>query len=318
MKPSDFTIRIPEPCHEDWSAMQPDVKGKFCNSCHKSVHDFTTKTDIEIHNILLENKGQQVCGHFKKTQVNRPLNIRIDLNELPKNMSITKLFAIALFVVFGTILFSCTNDKGEKISSIELTKPLNEQENRIMGDISFVPPAMMIDSGMSITVDIQAIEPSYYLQNHIAGGIGYNDIIVLEKDSIRLPEPTDSVEHVEHMLGMMAYEPVDSIPVNDSINNATKKTTQEQAIKTSAIFTVYPNPTTGEFTIKYDVLKRADIHISILDINGARIKEVVAISQQHEGQYYVAVNLNELSNGIYIVKLLNNSELKTERLVIAR
>ena len=317
MKTSDFTIRIPQPCHEDWSAMQPDAKGKFCNSCQKSVHDFTAKTDAEIHTILLENKGQQVCGHFKKTQVNRPLNIRIDLNELPRNMSITKLFTVAVFVVFGTLLFSCTNEKGETIDSIELTRPLDEQEKMVMGDISFVPPATMIDSGMSITGEIPIIEPSYF-ENHIAGGIGYSDIIVPEGPDNKVPSPVDSVEPVEFMLGMMAYEPSDSIPANDSIPHPAKKTAQEQVIKPAAIFTVYPNPNTGEFTIKYDVLKRANIQISILDMNGARVKEVVNSSQQYEGQYHVPVNVNELPNGIYIVRLINNDTQRIERLVIAR
>src|ERR1700741_493707 len=115
MKTSSLIIRIPEPCHEDWNPRGPDAKGKFCNSCSKSVFDFSNKTDAEVKNILMEYKDQKVCGHFKKSQVDRPLNIKVNLNELPRNVSATKAFVIALFLVFGTFLFSCTDNHGHKV-----------------------------------------------------------------------------------------------------------------------------------------------------------------------------------------------------------
>ncbi|MBC7695177.1 MAG: hypothetical protein H7141_06995 [Burkholderiales bacterium] len=90
MKTPNLIVRIPEPCHEDWNKMQPDAKGKFCNSCSKAVFDFSTKTDQEIKQILIEYKDQKVCGHFKKSQVNRPLNIKVNFNNLPKNISFSK------------------------------------------------------------------------------------------------------------------------------------------------------------------------------------------------------------------------------------
>jgi hypothetical protein len=69
MKTSNIIVRIPEPCHEDWNKMEPDSKGKFCNSCSKAVFDFSTKTDVEIKDILLEYKDQKVCGHFKNRKL---------------------------------------------------------------------------------------------------------------------------------------------------------------------------------------------------------------------------------------------------------
>src|SRR3954471_8170718 len=146
MKPSNFIVRIPEPCHEDWNKMQPDAKGKFCNSCNKSVFDFSNKTDNEIRDILIEHKDQKVCGHFKKSQVNRPLNITINLSNLPRNISITKAFGIALFIVFGTLLFSCTDEKGAKIDGIEIV------DSGINGLPELPPPpAAIADSLIPLT-----------------------------------------------------------------------------------------------------------------------------------------------------------------------
>src|SRR3954467_11888361 len=96
MKTPSYLIRIPEPCHEYWNAMQPDAKGKFCSSCSKSVVDFSTKSDTEIRDILSAHKDQKVCGHFRKSQVDRPLNLSINISQLPRNISRARAFAIAV------------------------------------------------------------------------------------------------------------------------------------------------------------------------------------------------------------------------------
>jgi hypothetical protein len=62
-------INIPEPCHEDWNKMAPKDQGRHCDSCHKTVFDFTTKTDEQIIKTF-ESEGK-VCGRFKTQQLNR-------------------------------------------------------------------------------------------------------------------------------------------------------------------------------------------------------------------------------------------------------
>lgn len=70
MKKSAFKITIPEPCHENWQAMTPEAKGRFCQKCAKTVHDFSNKTDRQIAKVYQENEGK-VCGRFHKNQLNR-------------------------------------------------------------------------------------------------------------------------------------------------------------------------------------------------------------------------------------------------------
>lgn len=64
-------ISIPEPCHENWNAMTPTEKGKFCSVCTKEVIDFTQKTDEAIYKHL-QTSGN-LCGHFKKSQLHREI-----------------------------------------------------------------------------------------------------------------------------------------------------------------------------------------------------------------------------------------------------
>jgi len=319
MKPSNFIVRIPEPCHEDWNAMQPDAKGKFCNSCSKSVFDFSNKTDAEIRDILVEYKDQKVCGHFKKTQIDRPLNLQINLNDLPKNVSITKAFAIALFIVFGTFLFSCTNNQGQKIGEIEITNPKpKEEELLIMGGMSFTPPQEILSGDTILAIDsTTTINREEYA---VAGGISFEEVAYMEEVPVVEEQPIIESMMVGQML-VEYEEPKDTTaitPVDSIASKETEISFNNDVISNSTVLSIYPNPGNGEFTIKYDVLKRADVLIYIFDMKGVLVKTVVDVPQQYEGKYQIPVNLNELPNGIYIVSLINNGEKTTERLVIER
>ncbi|MFC6996716.1 carboxypeptidase-like regulatory domain-containing protein [Rufibacter roseus] len=67
-----LTVTVPTPCHADWNAMTPADKGKFCQSCQKTVMDFRTMTDAEVLTWLAKNKHKG-CGHFRSDQLNREL-----------------------------------------------------------------------------------------------------------------------------------------------------------------------------------------------------------------------------------------------------
>lgn len=329
MKISNLIVRILEPCHEDWNRMQPDTEGKFCISCSKSVFDFSNKTDTEIRDILVEYKDQKVCGHFKKSQVNRPLNISINLHDLPKNMSVTKAFAIALFVVFGTFLFSCTDNHGQKINEIEVVNKESEKYTIGMMVVDVPPPSAdsigvgcEIMTGESI-MPADSVEKIFYDHSTISGGISYEEIPVVEvlpvsatKDSIIYEEPM--------VVGQMTmpFTESDSTVVKPKdtivVENARKKEIKEATVKSSELV-IYPNPSNGEFIIKYELLKRTSIRLDIFDTKGILIKTVVDVSHQHEGKYQIPVNLNELPNGIYLVNLIKNDRIfVVERLIIER
>jgi hypothetical protein len=70
----EFQLQIPEPCHENWNAMSPADKGRFCASCQKVVIDFSRMTDNELAAFFKKPSGS-VCGHLRQDQLNRDLVI---------------------------------------------------------------------------------------------------------------------------------------------------------------------------------------------------------------------------------------------------
>lgn len=70
--PDIYTLSIDTPCTENWDAMLPDAKGKFCLSCQKSVIDFSVMSDAEIVSILEQTSGA-ICGRMSAAQQNREI-----------------------------------------------------------------------------------------------------------------------------------------------------------------------------------------------------------------------------------------------------
>lgn len=131
-------ISIPEPCHEDWNKMTPDEKGRFCSVCTKSVIDFTEKSDAEVKELILQNLEKNICGRFKKSQISHPISVQIPEQLLYSQTQYHRMFILALFIIMGSTLFSCTDRKGnkQKIESIEVVDNQKIDTNDLMvGDI---------------------------------------------------------------------------------------------------------------------------------------------------------------------------------------
>ena len=71
----NFKIQISNPCHEKWGEMIDNNTGKFCNSCQKSVVDFTNFSDCELRSWFIQNKGKS-CGRFKPEQLDHLIHVK--------------------------------------------------------------------------------------------------------------------------------------------------------------------------------------------------------------------------------------------------
>ena len=70
---------------------------------------------------------------------------------------------------------------------------------------------------------------------------------------------------------------------------------------------MYPNPATSEFNIDIDASKVGAVQMSIYSINGIMVLNSKTINLE-EGRNTINENISNLSNGIYIVRLVDASD----------
>lgn len=129
-------VTIPKPCHENWEAMTPNEKGRFCQLCAKNVIDFTNSSDTEIQEGVSRNSN--MCGNFRVEQLDRNLSYTF-INSL-----LTK-FAVGFILTSGGIVTAQT--KAEE--SCEIRK---DTVNNIKGKITEIPIEKTIANPQQIRI----------------------------------------------------------------------------------------------------------------------------------------------------------------------
>jgi len=94
-------------------------------------------------------------------------------------------------------------------------------------------------------------------------------------------------------------------------SNQTQKSSITSAESISSIFTVYPNPSKGLFTLHFDVMP-SNATIQIFDVMG-RLRKSMVVTQNQQ-----TINASELENGVYIIVVSDQEQSFKEKIVIAK
>ena len=82
--------------------------------------------------------------------------------------------------------------------------------------------------------------------------------------------------------------------------------------------TSLPNPTTGQSFVTFNVTQEEMTTLEVFDISGKMIEAIFSGIAQPNADYRFEFNGSDLPNGIYIYRLTTESEVKTEKFMIAR
>lgn len=96
--------------------------------------------------------------------------------------------------------------------------------------------------------------------------------------------------------------------VTDAINQALSDlaascVTGEEELETSTFdLTCYPNPASSELTVSFNAVDGEQTSLEVLDVNGSVLKQMV-LEQANETMTSVQLDVNELMNGFYFLKM---------------
>ena len=115
-----INIQISKPCAEDFKTFTKNDSGGFCNSCKKTVVDFTKMSDQEILNYF-KNENNKTCGLFLESQLKNFSN-----HSLSANSGKSTTFASSIFGLSLVSILSFTNAYSqEKTNNATIVKEEN-------------------------------------------------------------------------------------------------------------------------------------------------------------------------------------------------
>lgn len=339
-------ISVPKPCHENWDAMTPTEKGRFCEACSFEVVDFTEKEEHEIAETLTQANGR-VCGRFKSFQVESP---PLGRSEKRKMNFWFGLQSLAITVLGFIGLLSKTHAQGKPIIVGEVEpEPLPWAEPSIlrgqaiiMGDTISEPiklpeiPEVAATNDSVVKVEEQPIhiiceiEPAY-----ITMGVPMIEIepeIPTELVQLNAVPPVDSLQQpklplevllnkvktedegqngtTNGQMGAFNQSPKPTQPAENMItNNRHAVTDPQQKIQEPLTLSAFPNPARDYFTIQTSLFGRYTI--SLFDNGGHLVWR-----EQFTGRVK-KFDLNE-APGIYhvVISCLDLHQNEVRRLVI--
>ncbi|MCT2562196.1 TonB-dependent receptor plug domain-containing protein [Chryseobacterium herbae] len=135
-------IIIPKPCHENWEAMTPEEKGRFCSVCSKTVRDFTIASDQEIIEIF-SHSSEDICGNFNASQLNRDLNYSF-IN------SLFAKFAVGFMLTTGGFVsvHAQQNEVHDTLKADEIKDVviLQKKQKMLLGSTTVVPGNLLVNT----------------------------------------------------------------------------------------------------------------------------------------------------------------------------
>lgn len=110
------------------------------------------------------------------------------------------------------------------------------------------------------------------------------------------------------LLGNNIY--LDDIHIYDPMTLST-----DEEISVADGMNIYPNPTTDQFTLEYQVAAPGRVTAEVIDISG-RVLDALFSADRSSGKYIATYNVNHLAPGVYFIRLTANDQGAVKKLVV--
>lgn len=164
-----------------------------------------------------------------------------------------------------------------------------------------------------VGVEFNPFEGVFTRDNYYAPGVLMPRVEIVASDlnvyipgvysiSYRVTDPSGNVSDVLNRVVYVAYGVDNSVSVDD--------------VTLDNIVSVYPNPASSEVRISFTGVVKNDVKIEMFNIVGSVVATMdVATNDLNDG---VTINVSDLPEGIYLVKLTSGNQVTTKRIVVTR
>jgi TonB family protein len=183
-------FNIANPCSEDWDKMKIGLNSRHCDSCEKSVVDFTQRTREEILAYLLMHNKERVCGHIRKSQLDFSYNeIMFVINGMTQKQKKSNL-PFYVLCAGAMMLASCNTTTTGEMSTGEVVPEIEvRQDADTIASVDSIKEAVIdvvgkleiaqVDTPPPAVDPIPMVEPP-----PIMGEVMEGDIEIIEPDEI--------------------------------------------------------------------------------------------------------------------------------------
>jgi hypothetical protein len=128
-KSTSILLTIPQPCSQNWEEMQANGTSRFCDSCNKSVIDFTQYSDQQLIDFLYKSSGE-VCGNLRPDQLEKPLH---SIHHSNKRLVPQLLLSTVLTIGLGNSVYAKEKQEVRSIHTVTTEKKVEQKANRGSG-----------------------------------------------------------------------------------------------------------------------------------------------------------------------------------------
>lgn len=315
-------LSIPKPCHENWNAMTPQDKGRFCASCQKTVIDFSTMSDRQLAEFFKKPAGS-VCGHFSNSQLNRVIDIPkkrmpwvryFFTMALPAFLLSLKAGAQGEVRLRGRVAVKTQPEKQDTcVKPLENTEASTRLTGRVVDEnglpMQFVTVqvektniATSTDSNGVFVLPFKGRDDKWLLMTHV--GYESRKILVKDvktKDVVMIPFVGTLDGEIVVTLGMVAPKKARTIPLFEPQK---KDTAFSQ-------FSVFPNPAAAFsiITIEPRKMEVGNYTVQIISGNGELLQAGEMVVERKMTRIPFA--LTQIPAGPYFIRLTNKKTNKS-------
>lgn len=292
----ELTVHTPTitPCSENYQDMHPVNGGAFCDHCQQKVYNVTNLHANDLFTFKTQNPD--ACVRIQENAFQSIVTYSTVHDH--QNQHFIK-FALALFIVFGSMLFSCSEDAYtdtlNQIQSIAKQMQTESSNPDVETSASYTTQASeitLVQHNCSC-MEIEAPEPNTYTSDSTDALLDTVKIVGITTKSI---------------MGRMSYTTiihrieVDTIPL-----------AEPEIIPTQRTLTlgVYPNPASQYATINYVIEEDAPVTLLIYNMQGQLIKEIENTANKHAGTYTENISVADWHAGLYPVILISGDTKKS-------